>query len=84
MLVLSRKKNDEIVFIATAENLRALADRIGDGEAVFASSMIVEVRGDKVRLGFEFPDEIKIMRPSVPGVAEVRRAYAKEGTDAKG
>lgn len=47
MLVLSRKKNESIV--------------IGDGDTTVRVT-IVEVRGDKVRLGIAAPEEIPIHR----------------------
>ena len=47
MLVLSRKKNEQIV--------------IGDGIVI----TIVEVRGDKVRLGIEAPAHIPVHRREV-------------------
>jgi len=47
MLVLSRKKSEEIV----------IDDRI--------SIMVVEIRGDKVRLGIDAPADIKIHRKEI-------------------
>ena len=50
MLVLSRKKNESII--------------IGDGEDA-VTVVIVEIRGDKVRLGIEAPKEIPVHRREV-------------------
>lgn len=47
MLVLSRKKNEEVVI---AGNIRVV---------------IVEIRGDKVRLGIEAPKDIDVHRKEV-------------------
>lgn len=47
MLVLTRKKNEQIVI---------------DGDIVVT---VIEVRGDKVRLGFEAPPERKVHRKEV-------------------
>ena len=51
MLVLSRKKNEEIV--AT----------LPDGSRI--KVMIVDVRGEKIRLGFTAPPNVKIYRQEV-------------------
>ncbi len=50
MLVLSRKKNESIV--------------IGDG-ANIVTIVVVEIRGDKVRLGIEAPKETPVHRREV-------------------
>jgi len=50
MLVLSRKKNEKIV--------------IGEG-AEKVTLVIVEIRGDKVRLGVEAPKELPVHRQEV-------------------
>lgn len=50
MLVLSRKENEQIV--------------IGEGENQ-VKLMVVEIRGDKVRLGIEAPREIPVHRQEV-------------------
>ena len=50
MLVLSRKKNESIV--------------IGEGEDA-VTVVIVEIRGDKVRLGVEAPKETPVHRREV-------------------
>lgn len=52
MLVLSRKKNEQIVI--TGPGI--------EGEVVLS---VVEIRGDKVRLGIEAPQEISINRREV-------------------
>lgn len=48
MLILSRKKNESIVF--------------GDGSITV---VVVEIRGDKVRLGIEAPKEMPVHRKEV-------------------
>ena len=50
MLVLSRKHNEEVV--------------VGDGDQAI-SVMVVEIRGDKVRLGFTGPRGIAVHRREV-------------------
>ena len=55
MLVLSRKKNEEIV--------------IGDSIIV----RVVEIRGDKVRLGIEAPIEVSVHRREVQTAIETNR-----------
>lgn len=64
MLVLSRKRNEQIV--------------IGDGEIVIA---VVEIRGDKVRLGVEAPRKIPVHRREVYEAIR-RQGDAKEGGEA--
>jgi carbon storage regulator len=56
MLVLSRKRNEQIV--------------IGDGIVV----TVVDIRGDKVRLGVEAPSEVPVHRREVyAAITEMRR-----------
>ncbi len=50
MLVLSRKKNESII--------------IGDGDNA-VTIVVVEIRGDKVRLGVEAPKETPVHRREV-------------------
>ena len=50
MLVLSRKKNEQIVIGA------------GENEIVLT---VVEIRGDKIRLGIEAPKEIPVHRREI-------------------
>ena len=50
MLVLSRKRNEKIV--------------IGEGDNQ-VTLVVVEIRGDKVRLGFDAPEEIPVHRQEV-------------------
>ena len=52
MLVLSRKKNEDIV--------------IGEGAGKVVIR-VVEIVGDKVRLGFIAPDGVRIMRTEIIG-----------------
>lgn len=61
MLVLSRKKNQEIT--------------IGDG---LVWIFVVEIRGDKVRLGIKAPKDMPVHRREVQGAIERQRA--REGT----
>lgn len=51
MLVLSRKKNEKIV--------------IPLGELGVIEVVVVEIRGDKVRLGFQAPKDIPVHREEV-------------------
>lgn len=48
MLVLSRRKNEQII--------------VGDGDVIFT---IVEIRGDKVRIGVDAPKEVPVHRKEV-------------------
>lgn len=57
MLVLSRKKNEQVI--------------IGTGPNQITVTLI-EIRGDKVRLGFQAPEEIPVHR------REVRDAIDRE------
>ena len=61
MLVLSRKKNESVVIT------------MPDGQQVMV--VTVEIRGDKVRLGFDADPSIKIHR------FEVQRAIESKGSD---
>lgn len=60
MLVLSRKKNESIVF--------------GDAEVIIT---VVEIRGDKVRLGIEAPREMPVHRK------EIYESIKRSGIDHK-
>ena len=64
MLVLSRKKNESI--------------DIGKSLGLGIEIVVVEIRGDKVRLGIQAPDHIPVHR------REVSRAIEKEENLAKG
>lgn len=68
-MVLSRKKNAKVVI-----DLR----KFGLG---LASIVVVEIRGDKVRLGFEFPADVPVHRMEVFEAIERngKRDQAKEG-----
>ncbi len=59
MLVLSRKKNERILLLNT------------DGSEI-GYAVIVEIRGDKCRVGFELPESIRIAREEL-----VERPLAK-------
>lgn len=61
MLVLSRKKNESIV--------------IGEG-ANAITLVVVEIRGDKVRLGIEAPKDIPVHRQEV---YDAIRTHKNEG-----
>lgn len=50
MLVLSRKKNEEIIIELNGEKV---------------SVRVVEIRGDKIRLGIDAPSHIPIMRQEI-------------------
>lgn len=63
MLVLSRKRDEEIV--------------IGDGAAQVVVT-IVEIRGDKVRLGINAPSDVPVHR------REVFEAIRRKGLEARG
>jgi carbon storage regulator len=63
MLVLSRKKNESIVF--------------GDGH-VFLT--VIEIRGDKVRLGIEAPKDVSVHRREVYDAIKREQAN-KEGSE---
>lgn len=58
MLVLSRKKNEDI--------------KIGDQVRI----VVVEIRGDKVRLGIEAPDDVSVHRGEV--YEAIQRSKQKE------
>lgn len=62
MLVLSRKKNEQII--------------IGDGEIVIA---VVEIRGNKVRLGIEAPKELPVHRKEVYDAIRRQEGATQEG-----
>ena len=65
MLVLSRKKNEEVI--------------CADGIIVVR---VIEIRGDKVRLGFEAASDISIHRREVWDAIQIERARgAGPGTD---
>lgn len=63
MLVLSRKKNESIV--------------IGSGPNA-VTLVVVEIRGDKVRLGIEAPKEVPVHRQEVYDA--IARAANQNGT----
>ena len=61
MLVLSRKKNEKIIISVTS----------GDIEIV-----VVEIRGDKVRLGINAPKEIPVHRKEIKDQIDAK--FARE------
>ena len=61
MLVLSRKKNESII--------------IGKGKDKI-KIMIVDVRGDTIRLGFEAPKDVTIHREEIYKVIESEEAFS--------
>lgn len=60
MLVLSRFKNE-----AVEARLVAVNPETGKTEEVILEVCVVDIRGDKVRLGFEFPSWIPVHRAEV-------------------
>jgi len=65
MLVLSRKKNETIMIGA-------------DGSIKIH---VVEIRGDKVRLGIDAPDEVPVHRSEVFDAIHEQGRTQKEGRD---
>ena len=62
MLVLSRKKNEEIII---GGNIRVV---------------VVEIRGDKVRLGIEAPRDVSVHRKEIAeAIAAANRESGREG-----
>lgn len=59
MLVLTRQKNEEIV-VTFPDGRRGI---IG----------VVEIRGDKVRLGIEFPKDVEINRREVQNIIDKQK-----------
>lgn len=75
MLVLSRKPDEEIVSILDRETLlKLLANCPPEGHHICAK--VVEVRGDKVRLGFDAPRCVTVHR------REVYNAIKRQGAKA--
>jgi carbon storage regulator len=64
MLVLSRKRDEEIVIVSDSAP-----------DQIIARISLVDVRGDKVRLGFTADNSIKIYRREV--YDEIRRNAAR-------
>jgi carbon storage regulator len=60
MLVLSRKKNESVVIQIPPE--------LATGPGMEIKLCVVEIRGDKVRLGFEAPKAVPIHRQEVADV----------------
>jgi sRNA-binding carbon storage regulator CsrA len=66
MLVLSRKKDENVQTIldeATLENL--LSQVRASGQPIVLKYTVVEIRGDKVRLGVDAPREVPVHRGEV-------------------
>ena len=63
MLVLSRKRNESIVVTV---------------QGIDITIVIVEIRGDKVRLGFEAPKEVDIHRQEVYEAIKINGKRAKD------
>ena len=55
MLVLSRKYNERCFAIVPAELTK-------DGKPILIAVTVVEIRGERVRLGLEAPQEVKLLR----------------------
>ena len=58
MLVLSRKKNETVIITVGHERIRV---------------MLVDIRGDKVRLGFSASKDITIYREEIQGEIDAER-----------
>ena len=59
MLVLSRKHNERCIFT------------LPDGRR--GEMVIVEIRGDKVRLGFQLPEDVAVNRSEVQSIIDAER-----------
>jgi carbon storage regulator len=64
MLVLARKKNESII--------------IGEGDNA-VRIVVVEIRGDKVRLGIEAPTDVSVHRQEVFDVIEAEKLGKMNG-----
>lgn len=64
MLVLSRKKNESIII------------DLGNGKTI--NLMVVEIRGDKVRLGIDAPKEVPINRAEVVNKIRAKQEIVKQ------
>jgi len=70
MLVMSAKKNEQII----------IGGHDGYPEITI---MVVEIRGDKVRLGFEAPLEVQVDRKVVRDAKIANGQFTPSGTDPK-
>jgi carbon storage regulator len=64
MLILWRKRRERLI--------------IGEGENTIIID-VINIRGDKVRLGIEAPRDIRVLRQEVLTAAESRLQAAREG-----
>ena len=58
MLVLSRKKGETVIITVGDQRIRV---------------MLVDIRGDKVRLGFDAPKDVTIHREEIQGEIDAER-----------
>ena len=64
MLVLSRKIGEAIHCQLSAETIRQLAE---GGGSVDIALRIIKINGNRIRLGIECPDEVKVIRHELLG-----------------
>lgn len=74
MLVLSRKKNEPIVFCLRDYVARVLAGEISLDEIEDVRLVVVELRGDKARLGIEAPKSLAVHRQEVLDAIQAKSA----------
>lgn len=66
MLVLSRFKNEQVVSELSEEVLQVLLKEVqSTGEPIRLVTTVVDIRGDKTRLGFEAPQCMPVHRKEV-------------------
>ena len=62
MLILSRKRDEQAIATLPVEVMRAAVEA---NREIEITTTVVEIRGDKVRLGFDAPREVPIHRCEV-------------------
>lgn len=66
MLVLSRKRDENIQTILDEATLTALLDEVHrTGQPIVIKHTVVDIRGDKVRVGVEAPRAVPVHRGEV-------------------